>query len=83
MNTFLEKIANPFKFWSIYFNPDSLKIFTDAAEQIRPLCTDVLFRNAAEALKKKGGAFVSSYKLHNLFFPYQCSSSFIHFDACL
>jgi hypothetical protein len=31
MNTFLQKTANPFKFWSIYLNPDSLKIVTDAA----------------------------------------------------
>jgi hypothetical protein len=51
MNTFLEKTANPFKFWSIYLNPDSLKIVTDAAEQISPLCTNILFRNAVEALQ--------------------------------
>ena len=68
MNTFLEKTANPLKFGSIYLNPDSLKIVTDAAEQIRPLCTNVLFRNAAEALKKKSGAFMSSYKLCDLSF---------------
>lgn len=57
MNTFLEKTANPFKFWSVYLNPDSLKIVADAAEQITPLCTSILFRNAAETLQKKRWGF--------------------------
>jgi hypothetical protein len=55
MNTFLENTAHPFTFWGIYLNPDSLKIVTDAAEQIWSLCINILFRNAAEALQKKRG----------------------------